>query len=380
MMPDPNLPPDFAWPENSIDDLMPPLQSAQDHEGAISAGFSPGDNPRNTASHNLPDVDIWVAPETNQDSPPPFSVKQITESGLGFELLLHPGRVSIANPVQAANGGDGYDYFIPEIDGEPMDEELLTGGFPLLAIGAGEAVYAKVNRDVMGFIIPPVELVADVQGKDSDHYQPQDPNDSGHESQFDFIRILYLDVDNGATIIKNFRESDIDLTPFLWTGENDGGFARVFKEHKEIEGVYKFRTIRGCWGASAAEDGDIIKVEVEAENIGDDGGLSAGTGATILVEKTDEDPAADLCEEKLKFKTLRQGSAATRQQIEIVNEDDVARIQGNGIDGAMIFRNCDDIEIGRMEWQDGLMLTAGDQTIIVGDCSASPPPPTTPLP
>jgi hypothetical protein len=331
--------------------------------GRIEQSFPlPGPGLRSAAT---PDG-VILTPELVTIDHPPFALVKVADTATtDYEITLEPGRVMVANPVQAANGGDGYDYFIPEIDGVPMDEEDSNGARPTLMVSPGEGVYCKVSRNAEGLVISPVEIVVGVQDDPSDHYQPADPVDDGHASEFDLIRILYLDVEDDILVPTIWRESDIDLTPFLWLGENVGAAARVYKEHAELEGSFKFRTLVGCWAAEVAEDGDQIKIEVAAENVGT--GESA-FGATLLIEKSEEDPALDICEQKLKIKSLLQGSALDARQIRITNEDEGARIHGNGKNGSIEFHNCDDVLIRRLEWEDGLIINTGDTIIKIGDC------------
>lgn len=303
----------------------------------------------------------------------PFALKQIEPNGTDFDLTFEPGRVVFADPIEAANSRDGYGYFIPEINGEPMDVELPTGKFPALTVSPGQAVFCKVNRGEIGQVIPPVQLVAAAQNTKSDFYQPDDPSGGGNESEFDYIRILFLDVVSGEVEIKIWRKSDIQMSPFLWTGENIGGGIDLFKEHDEVEGTYKFRTPKGCWGTKMELDGDLVVVELDAKNVGAGVSASAGEGATLLVEKSEEDPALDLCGEAAKVKSLLQGFGADEKQIRMTNDDEHVRIHGNGKNGARIFKNCEGVEMGRIEWQDGLITSEGEIDVTVGDCNDTTP-------
>jgi len=286
----------------------------------------------------------------------PFAVVDITEDGADYELTFEPGRVVCADPVSAAGGdGDGYNYFVPEIDGEPMDEEdPLTGELPKLTVAPGEGVFCKVHRDEFGMVIEPVELVADTIGEYSDHYQPESPDDSGHASQHDLIRILDLTEDGGLPELKIWRKSDILLTPFLWTGENVGTGARVFKKYDDQDGTYDFRSLSGCWGAKVQELGDVIQVEAEAENIGEG---ESGFAATLLIERADEDPLLEICDQKMKIKSLGQGLDAGERQIRITDEDEIARIHGNGVDGTLAHVDCDDVSSDILTVEDGLVTS-----------------------
>jgi hypothetical protein len=305
----------------------------------------------------------------------PFAVIKAEPKEAAYELTFEPGRVICANPVQAANDGDGYDYFIPEIAGAPMDQKDENGELPKLTVSPGEGVFVQIERDNEGFVIPPVEISVETVGEDSDHYQPKDPVDDGTPSNYDLIRIVDVLEEDDELELKVWRKSDILLTPFLWTGENLGGHARPYKEHAEEAGVYRFRTIQGCWGALVEEDGDIIKVEAEAENIGDGDSLSAGQGAVVLKTRSEDFHDFDdaICSQKMKFRSLLQGAGADEKEIRITQEDEAVRVHGNGVKRSLIFQDCNLAELGRLEFKDGLLTDGFDLTIIVGDCPSSSP-------
>ena len=51
---------------------------------------------------------------------------------------------------------------------------------------------------------------------------------------------------------------------------------------------------------------------------------------------------------------------------------------GNGVNGSLVFQDCDGAETGRIEWVDGLIVTSGEQTIESG-CGASSSSPYSPF-
>lgn len=302
---------------------------------------------------------------------PPFALREMEKDGTDYKLTFEPGRVIVANPVGASNSGDGYEYYVPEIAGLPMDEKQSNGELPTLTVSPGQGVYVSIMRDEMGMVIPPVELLADAKAAPSDHYQPEDPEGSGHISEVDLVRILDLDLVSGEVEIKVWRESDIQLTPFLWTGENLGEHARVYKDYDETTGIYRFRTLRGCFGIDLAEDGDTIKVEFDGENVGDGGAASSGEGAEIYIPKDVNEPPETQCATAAKFRSLLQGLGLDEKQIRITLDGDNVRLHGNGKNGSLVFLSCAGIEAGRIEWEDGLITSQGDIQITVGDCSGS---------
>ena len=299
---------------------------------------------------------------------PPFSVIEVdAASGNNYNLRLEPGRVCSANPVAAADSPpeDGYDYFIPEIDGTPMDQKDSNGDYPEISVEDGFSVYCKIKRSATGVVIPPVQIVAADRDEKSGHYFPPDPNDSGTEEVFQYRRILDLDVVSNEVEIKVWRRSDIDLEPFLWEGDNIGTGVDVFKEHNEQDGVYNFRRINACYGLAGEIDGDSVKLDFEGEN----GGESAtGNKAKVYVE-----PGEDVeCGDKAKFRQLAQGSGIGRQEIQVVEDGELVRISGNGIDATISFQDCQSNVIYNLVFRDGLLTTNGNQTIQYESCGSSP--------
>ena len=286
---------------------------------------------------------------------PPFSVIEVeAAAGNNYNLRFEPGRVCSANPVAAAAtpAADGYDYTVPEIGGTAMDQKDAAGD-------------CKIKRSTTGVLVTPVELVSAARTEISGHYFPPEPNSSGTEEVFQYRRILDLDVVSGEVEIKVWRRSDIDLEPYLWEGGNIGTGSDVFKEHNEGDGVYNFRRINGCYGLASAVSGDSVKLDFEGEN----GGASAsGNKAKIYIE-----PGAGVaCADKAKFRQLAQGSASDHRQIQVAEDGELVRIQGNGVDGSLVFKDCDGYVVTTLAWEDGLITSPGlSFDIQLGDCGGS---------
>ena len=58
-------------------------------------------------------------------------------------------------------------------------------------------------------------------------------------------------------------------------------------------------------------------------------------------------------------------------QMQIVEQPDAMQVRGSAIDGSLIFTDCEDNEVARLEWLDGYIMTPGVQTIKAG-CYTSP--------
>ena len=300
---------------------------------------------------------------------PPFSVIEVeAAAGNNYNLRFEPGRVCSANPVAAAAtpAADGYDYTVPEIAGTAMDQKDAAGDYPSLSVEDGFSVYCKIKRSTAGVLVTPVELVSAARTQISGHYFPPEPNSSGTEEVFQYRRILDLDVVSGEVEIKVWRRSDIDLEPYLWEGDNIGTGSDVFKEHNEGDGVYNFRRINGCYGLASAVSGDSVKLDFEGEN----GGASvSGNKAKVYIE-----PGAGVaCADKAKFRQLAQGSASDHRQIQVAEDGELVRIQGNGVDGSLVLKNCAGAAVATIAWEDGLVTTVNTFELSLGDCTGSTP-------
>lgn len=309
---------------------------------------------------------------------PAFSVIEVNQiSASTFSVMLEPGRVCSANPVAAAQtpAEDGYDYFVPEIGGTPMDEKDSDGGFPFIQVSDGEAIYCQIRRDAMGEVVEPVEMVVLPQEELSAHYQPPDPPEpSGTEEVYQLRRILDLNVTAGEAEFKVWRVSDIDLEPFLWAGDNVGDGAGVYKQHDQEAGIYEFRRVKGDYGIKETENVLNIDLEFEGENIGSGNG---GIGEVYNPEGSQVNPLPPGQEpdHKAQFKMIAQGLSG-RDEIEIVNDADVVRIQGNGTDGTITHRVVDSggspTDTVIQEFVDGLATIPGDKIIETQDGDTLP--------
>jgi hypothetical protein len=287
---------------------------------------------------------------------PAFSVIEVdSDGGNDYNLRLEPGRVCSANPVAAADSPpeDGYDYFMPEINGTPMDQKDANGDYPQISVEDGFSIYCKIKRSATGIVIPPVQIVAADREEKSGHYFPPDPFDSGTEEVFQYRRLIDLDVVSDEVEIKVWRRSDIDLEPFLWKGDNLGTGVDVFKEHNEQDGVYNFRRINACYGLEGELNGDSVKLDFEAENIGD---TYTGTKANVYVEYD-----GDSCGQKAQFRPITQGAETDRQQIEIEQDGEVVRVKGNDVKKTIELQDCEGNELLSLEFEDGLLKDAGDE-------------------
>ena len=251
-----------------------------------------------------------------------------------------------------------------------MDQKDSSEDYPKIEIDNGQSVYARIQRQQDGVIVGPVLIVAEARNEKSAHYFPPDPGNSGGEEIYQYRRILDFDVSNDEVEIKVWRRSDIDIEPYLWAGDNVGSGVDVFKEHDENNGVYNFHRVNGCYGLKGALDTNSIKLDFEAENIGSS---TSGTKANVYVDY-DLDNDSGSCADKAEFRPLTQGAQTNRKQIQVVQDNEVVRVQGNSINKTIIFQGCDGTGLVTLEFEDGLLKNAGDAgdvTIQVPSCGSS---------
>lgn len=196
-------------------------------------------------------------------------------------------------------------FHIPTLDGTPLNAIPK----PVVTVAVNETVYCTYKTDRKGIIQEgTVKIVTGADGMNGPHYQPVHPEGYGAEGEY-FVKLLRLGMD-GWTV---FQQSDIEHWAPLWTGVNTGGGeGRVYKKHEESENIYMFRTIRA--------------------------------GSNITVTQTDG-------------------------EIVISTYPGWPEIP-SGEDGSLAFLDCEEIplEDKKIEWEGGLVKTAGDITVKVPPC------------
>ena len=298
----------------------------------------------------------------------PFAIREIRREVNNWIVRMEPGRVIWLDSGAGASGGNGARVWVPEIEETAVAMDVLgeDGLLAEITLPVSGYLYCQIRRTAEGLVDAAPKVVAKAAEETvSAHYQPPSPGDSGLEEVFQMRRLCQIEEDvDGNAVVRYFQKSDIELCQNLQTGENVGLGADVFKEWDETSQRLVFYRVRGCYGIASANETDDVELEFEGENV--------GTGepnykASVYKEKE----LADDCASKAKFRTLAQGYDADRKQIEIVETDESIRIQGNGINGTLVFHDCSAAEVGRVEWEDGLVTTAGDQIMTLGDCAPS---------
>jgi hypothetical protein len=172
---------------------------------------------------------------------------------------------------------------------------------PQIAMSIGDTLWCRYSTDIAGEINGEPTVVAIAADQNGNHYYPEDPAGSGGPGEI-FVKLFKLEEENGSPRVKVYQQSDIEHWAQLWTGRNKGGGARVYKEHAETENIYYFRTLK---------------------------------------------------------------PRETQHQIEVIEEGDVIRVQGNGKQGTLLLEGPGAPSEPLLEWQDGLVTTDGEKKLAV---------------
>ena len=324
--------------------------------------------------------------------------------GTGLELIASSGGFAYSQPSNliiprqslppfavigiekpAEGEGDTYQVIIKEgwvIERKPKTEDHLAVKFHMPKSGSGEdgvkldmiprpkiemkigdTLWCKFQTDMMGEITEEPEVVVTSEDEDGVHYAPVDPEGSGIDGEY-FVKLLKLEDDEGTPKVKVYQQSDIEHWAQLWTGENLGAGAGVYKEHREAENIFKFRTVRGDYGVKETEADEEVELDFWGKNVGE--------GKPVWVEPLDGqgDPAEDPTDGPAKFRSLaeRLTQPQIRVQCEPENPGDplpeTIRIVGNDIDGAIVLDE-DGSTTDLARWSDGLVTTPGETTLKV---------------
>lgn len=90
------------------------------------------------------------------------------------------------------------------------------------------------------------------------------------------------------------------------------------------------------------------------------------------MEKADQqNPEVDPCLDKAQFKMLAPGLSG-RDEIQIVNEADLVRVRGNGINATVDFIDCNGNNFFTLTFVDGLITSAVNATLQVPFCPSNP--------
>jgi hypothetical protein len=228
---------------------------------------------------------------------PPFSVISLVKAeGDTYEVTIKEGWVIERLPKTGESSA--VKFHMPKSGTTDLNADTK----PKFTMSNGDILWVNYETDDQGKITGDVTVIVDDTNQPGTHYQPEDPQVSGTNGDY-FVKLLELSVTDGTATVKVYQQSDIEHYAQLVTaeyievtGETDGG--EVFKEYDRAEGKYLLRRIHH---RNAEDDID--------------------------------------------------------RQIEVVNEADYIRIQGNEKGGRIHLYSTDITPFDLLEWKDGLITT-----------------------
>jgi len=298
-----------------------------------------------------------------RQSLPPFAVIGIEKPAEGegdtYQVIIKEGWVIERKPKTEDH--PAVKFHMPKSGSGEDGVTLDTIPRPKIEMKIGDTLWCKVKTDMMGEITEDPEVVA--TSDDGVHYAPVDPEGSGIEGEY-FVKLLKLEDDEGTPKVKVYQQSDIEHWAQLWTGENLGGGAGVYKEHREAENVFKFRSVRGDYGIMEAQAANEVELDFWGKNVGE--------GCPVWVEPTDDEgqPEDDPPDGPAKFRSIagRESQPQIQVECEAANPGDplpeTIRVVGNSVDGAILLDD-DGTTTELARWQDGLVTTPGENTLKV---------------
>jgi hypothetical protein len=200
-------------------------------------------------------------PQVHSDpGQPPFSVIGIEKAGASYQVTMKEGWVIERQPKSDTH--PAVKFRMPKVNTTKLDATPR----PQIGMAIGDTAWCRVKTNFDGLITEDPTIAVAAADQDGVHYAPEDPDASGVEGDY-YIKLFKLENDAGTPRVRVYQQSDIEHWAQLWTGNNVGTGARVFKEHKEEENRFKFRTLVGLAGISVDENGDEIEISAAGANI-----------------------------------------------------------------------------------------------------------------
>jgi len=294
-----------------------------------------------------------------------FAPHYVWPAGGSYTVRLQPGHVEEIVPQ---SGIDCVVVHPVKYNGAVHTSEVE------IDVPFGSVLVVKVNQDDTGlvqtdFVVPlgtlAPELLVVPSVPVSDHWYPEDPDDSGDGGTL-YFPLYQIDRVDGVPEITLYHWGPVVIRNDLWIGKNTGYGARVFKEHSETEGaVYKFRSLVAGTGMTITERSDDILFEADGGFTGD----SVGDGEPVYLEPGHVDKANPNVEE---FRSI-SGGESPRNEIDVSRKDaGTIQVRGNSHIGTLRFEACEGgTELFTLTWNDGLVTVTGGATIGIPGCPAT---------
>ena len=235
----------------------------------------------------------------------PVEAEELNKIG-NYKVTIKEGWVIERQPMTGDH--PAVKFHMPGYDGKALDSIPK----PEISMSVDDILWCRYQTDATGALTGTPEIIVDSSDKDGVHYYPRDPAGSGGEGDC-YVKLLKLELDGSSPRVRVYQQSDIEHWAQLWTGENVGYGVEIYKEHEESVNIYKFRRVDG-------------------------------RGSYI----------SDMPD------------AYTTEQIRVVKDNETARVIGNGKTGSRTWRDCDNNDVFKIEWNDGLITSTGHLYMLFG--------------
>ena len=218
----------------------------------------------------------------------PFQMHSPRLDGGSWKVQVAPGWVYSDNP---ANLTSTPEYTMPVIVATPLNNDPA----PEIIVADGQVVVAKIERDKMGVIVPPIliEAVSEATADASKHYYPDDfEGTNGEDEQYQYRKLfkVSIPVDENPVTSAVYQTSGIELKPILWSFDHIGsGPGKILKKFDKTAGLYQFHTIAP--GPSGRDEATIDtvgdQVRVYGNGINGEITLNDDSVITTLIQSVD---------------------------------------------------------------------------------------------
>jgi hypothetical protein len=202
---------------------------------------------------------------------PPFAVIVIEKpEANNFLVTLKEGWVIERQPK--SGDSPAVNFHMPAYQDKPLNQTPR----PQVSMSIGDTLWCKVVTDMAGKVVGVPEIIASPSEEIGFHYRPQNPEASGSDGEY-FVKLFRLDDESGVPKVSVFQQSDVEHWAQLWTGENLGYGADVFKGWDDATNIYQFRSIiaEEVSGSepriTVTQTAEQIVIGVEGAGSGDDG-------------------------------------------------------------------------------------------------------------
>lgn len=275
--------------------------------------------------------------DIKQSQAPPFSVLSLRKNSSNtYAVQIQEGWV-IERKTKYDSSVDAVSFHEVNLGGAAMSTRPRNE----ISLEHDQFAYVEFGTTNEGFVntTPTITVASSVPN--STHHQPPSGVSAGAYGSYK-VKLFKLTVDNGSPKIIVYQQSDIEHTR-LPTFRNVGGERYIHKDWDGAADRYDFRTLK------------------QHEP-------SGRTYGKVIVDFVNNE--ADDQNDAIKFSAIAE--RASNPQVN-VNDDGagIVTVEGNGVDGTILWVDCDGDDVTLLDWRDGLVTSVGEQVITAG-CNGLP--------